>query len=273
MRNFVVGDIQGCYRALKRVLKKADFDPAADKLWAVGDLVARGPDSLSTLSFCRDLGPHFETVLGNHDLHLIAIAFGLKKPKAQDKLKPLIDSKEFSNIIDWLLTKPLAVKPAKKTLITHAGLHPKWSIKDAIALSNEVQAILQGEFAADFLKDMYGNEPDKWSSKLSTMDRHRFVVNACTRMRYLRKNMALEFDTKCHPSSAPTGLAPWFMFENPSLTDKHTLLFGHWASLLGQVPASPGCKADVRALDTGYVWGNTLSLTCLETKKTIQYHA
>lgn len=273
MKNYVIGDIQGCYRALKQILKKANFDAQHDKLWAVGDLVARGPDSLSTLSFCQDLGPQFDTVLGNHDLNLIAIAFGIRKPKAQDRLQGLLESERFHNTIDWLLTKPLALRPTKKTLITHAGLHPKWSLKDALRLSSEVQTLLKSGSASDFLKDMYGNQPDRWSSELIGTNKHRFVVNALTRMRYLKKNTALEFDTKCHPSSAPSGLLPWFNFDNQNLSNQHTLLFGHWASLLGQLPKSYECKAKVVPLDTGYVWGNSLSLYCIETGKTIRYQA
>jgi bis(5'-nucleosyl)-tetraphosphatase (symmetrical) len=273
MKNYVIGDIQGCYKALKQILKKANFDPKVDKLWAVGDLVARGPDSLSTLSFCQDLGPHFDTVLGNHDLHLIAIAHGLRKPKSQDRLQGLIDSKGFERIVDWLMTKPLALKPAKKTLITHAGLYPKWSLKQALQLSSEVQTLLQSNCAADFLNAMYGNQPEKWSAKLTGMDRHRFVVNACTRMRYLKNSNALEFDTKCHPSSAPSDLSPWFNINNPNLTPQHSLFFGHWASLLGQLPKNSGCTAQIHALDTGYVWGNSLSMHCIETGETIRYQA
>nr|WP_136252561.1 symmetrical bis(5'-nucleosyl)-tetraphosphatase [Ningiella ruwaisensis] len=273
MRNFVVGDIQGCYQALKRILKKAGFNAETDKLWAVGDLVARGPESLDTLKFCRDLGEHFETVLGNHDLHLIAIAHGVRSPKAQDKLNPLINDKSFDDIVSWLMTKPLAVKPAKKTLISHAGLYPAWSIKKAIALSDEIQLALQGKDVGAFLQSMYGNTPALWSEKLNGTDRQRFIVNAFTRMRYLKKDSALEFETKCHPSSAPSDLLPWFMFDNPKLSEKHTLFFGHWASLMGHLPKKTTCKAKVHALDSGFVWGNSLSLHCLETQKTIQYHA
>lgn len=273
MRNFVVGDVQGCYHALKGVLKKAEFNEQVDKLWSVGDLIARGPESLSTLAFCQDLGPQFETVLGNHDLHLIAIAFGIRTPKPQDRLQNLINDKRFDSMVEWLLKKPLAVKPTKKTLITHAGLYPKWSIKKALALSDEIQIVLQSNQAATFLKDMYGNTPDKWRNSLTGIERHRFVVNAFTRMRYLQPNMALEFDSKSHPSSAPADLLPWFMFDNPKVTQAHRLLFGHWASLLGQLPKKYRCAARIHALDSGYVWGNSLSLFCLETEKTIQYHA
>lgn len=273
MKNFVIGDIQGCYRALKALLKKANFDPKVDKLWAVGDLVARGPDSLSTLNFCQDLGPHFETVLGNHDLHLMAIAYGIKKPKTQDKLTPLLEDKRFDTLIDWLRTKPLAVKPAKKTLIAHAGLYPTWSIKKAIKLSEEVQDVLQSKNIESFLKHMYGSHPNKWSDKLSDMDRYRFIVNAFTRMRYLRNDMSLEFESKSHPSSAPSDLLPWFDINNSKLTHEHRLLFGHWAALLGKLPKKIANNAQIHALDTGYVWGNSLSIYCLENAKTIQYHA
>ncbi|WP_371195695.1 symmetrical bis(5'-nucleosyl)-tetraphosphatase [Glaciecola sp. SC05] len=273
MRNFVIGDIQGCYQALKQILKKAQFNEQKDKLWAVGDLIARGPDSLSTLAYCQDLGPHFETVLGNHDLHLIAIAFGIRSPKPQDKLQALLDSKQFHGTIEWLLSKPLAVKPAKKTLITHAGLYPRWSIKKALSLSDEIQSVLQSKNATAFLRDMYGNLPDQWSNSLEGKERHRFVINAFTRMRYLKATMALEFDSKSHPSSAPSDILPWFMFDNPKLTKDHRLLFGHWAALLGELPKKYACPAKVHALDSGYVWGNSLSLHCLETSKTIQHHA
>jgi bis(5'-nucleosyl)-tetraphosphatase (symmetrical) len=273
MNNFVVGDIQGCYKALKCLLKKAEFNPQIDKLWAVGDLVARGPESLSTLAFCQDLGPHFETVLGNHDLHLIAIAYGIRSPKPQDKLKSLLADKRFDSLIDWLKTKPLAVKPAKKTLITHAGLYPQWSMKRAIKESDRLQSVLQSSEAGALLQHMYGNTPNIWSKALRGAERQRFSVNAFTRMRYLQPNMALEFETKSHPSSAPSGLAPWFMFDNPKLTPNHRILFGHWAALLGQLPKKYHCAAHVHALDSGYVWGNSLSLYCLETNKTIQYHA
>ncbi|MFC4701624.1 symmetrical bis(5'-nucleosyl)-tetraphosphatase [Glaciecola siphonariae] len=273
MKNFVVGDIQGCYKALRQVLKKAKFDPSTDKLWAVGDLVARGPDSLSTLAYCQDLGPHFDTVLGNHDLHLIAIAYGLRQAKPQDKLQKLIKHKDFSKTIDWLKSKPLAAKPAPKTLVTHAGLYPAWSIKKALTLSNEISDILQSERAGTFLSHMYGNVPDIWDEQLQGNDRHRFIVNAFTRMRYLRRDLSLEFESKSHPSSAPKDIAPWFMFDNTNITEKHTLLFGHWAALLGKLPKKYPCKAQIHALDSGYVWGNSLSVFCIESRKTFQHHA
>jgi len=227
MNNFVVGDIQGCYRGLRRALKKAEFDEKRDKLWAVGDLVARGPDSLSTLSYLHDLGPHFQTVLGNHDLHLIAVAFGIRQPKSQDKLEKLLKHKRFNSLIDWLIKQPLAVKPAKRTLITHAGLYPKFSIKQALSLSAEVEQLLQSQDCNKLIK----------------------------------------------PSSTRDDLNPWFMFDNKRLKPDSTLLFGHWASLLGKLPNKYPCPATIHALDSGFVWGNCMSVYCIETKKIIRVQA
>ncbi|MFC3122201.1 symmetrical bis(5'-nucleosyl)-tetraphosphatase [Agaribacter flavus] len=273
MRNFVVGDIQGCYKGLKGLLKKANFNPSTDKLWAVGDLVARGPDSLSTLEYCRDLGDAFDSVLGNHDLHLIAVAHGIREAKPQDKLQSLLQSKHFDSLIDWLKCRPLALKPAKKTLITHAGLYPSWSIKEALKHSENVCSHLNSDDAPNFLKNMYGNKPDLWCKENTDADRKRFIVNAMTRMRYLRRDLSLEFDHKCHPRYSSKDLLPWFYFTNPKLTNKHRIIFGHWASLNGDVKLSKDHKHQLFALDTGYVWGNTLTLLCLENNQLIQYPA
>ncbi len=271
MKNYVVGDIQGCYKGLRKLLKKAGFRPKKDKLWAVGDLVARGPDSLSTLKYLFDLGPHFDTVLGNHDLHLIAIAYGLATPKAQDNLKPLIDHKHFARYIEFLLHKPLAVQPVKNTLISHAGLYPGWSIKKALKLSKEVQTELSGTNPLKFLKNMYGNQPCAWESSLNGHARNRFIVNAFTRMRYVYEDGSLDFDTKCHPTNSPNHLIPWYACKNKKLTSSHTLIFGHWASLLGEIPEKRPNDANIIALDTGFVWGNTMSLYCIESQQFFRY--
>ncbi len=154
MNNYVVGDIQGCYKGLRKLLKSAGFKPKIDKLWSVGDLIARGPQSLETLMFLKDLGPHFDTVLGNHDLHLIAMAHGISTPKPVDKLDPLIKHKSFGELIDWLCTKKLALKPAKAHLISHEGLDPMWSTKKALTLSGEVSEALMGAKQLQFLKVM-----------------------------------------------------------------------------------------------------------------------
>jgi len=273
MKNFVVGDIQGCYKGLRKLLKKAKFDPKTDKLWAVGDLIARGSESLETMQYLVDLGDSFETVLGNHDLHLVAIAHGLGKPKPQDKLDSLIKHKKFSSYIDYLLSKPLAVSPQSNLLITHAGLYPKWSIERALELSSEVQSQLQSKDPTAFLSSMYGNMPNLWHKDMEGDNRYRFIVNACTRMRFVNKDKSLEFTNKSHPQNAPAHLLPWFMLKNSKVNAEDTIIFGHWASLMGQIPNKTGIKGKAIALDTGYVWGNTLSLYCIESQKIIQQQA
>lgn len=262
MKNFVVGDIQGCYKGLRKLLVAAGFNPKKDKLWAVGDLIARGPQSLETLEFLKELGDdHFDTVLGNHDLHLIAMAHGISTPKPIDKLGPLMQHKSFSRLIDWLSTKQLALKPAKHHFISHAGLYPMWSPKKGLALASEVSQALTGSKPEKFLKQMYGNSPTIWSDELEGPARLRFIVNAFTRMRFLN-DKHLEFKTKCHPNDAPPDLTPWYLCDNPKLKKKKVLLFGHWASLMGETNLS-----NVIGLDTGFVWGKQMSLYCIESKE------
>ncbi|MBF7075083.1 symmetrical bis(5'-nucleosyl)-tetraphosphatase [Glaciecola sp. MH2013] len=267
MNNFVVGDIQGCYKGLKSLLNKARFNPQQDKLWAVGDLIARGPNSLESLKYLYDLGEHFDTVLGNHDLHLIAMAHGIGEPKPADKLTKLMNHKSFPILVDWLMKKPLAIKPSKNILISHAGLYPAWSISKGLALSEDIQATLQSDNALSFLKEMYGNTPDTWSDDLKLKMRRRFVVNAFTRMRYLN-GMALEFKTKCAPSLAPQELKPWFDVHNKKLKENKTLIFGHWASLMGKTN-----KSNIIGLDTGFVWGKEMSLYHIESQQIIRHSA
>lgn len=273
MKNYVVGDIQGCYKGLKSLLKSAKFRPGEDKLWAVGDLIARGPDSLSTMEFVKDMGPHFDTVLGNHDLHLIAAAHGVSKVKPQDKLSALMKSKKFDTYVDFLLEKPLAIRTNKNTLISHAGLYPGWSMKRAVKMSKKIQKQLQGKNPTAFFERMYGNYPNIWSKDLSSEGKEKFAVNALTRMRYIDSSLALEFTTKTHPRNAPAHISPWFDVHNPKTTEDDTIIFGHWASLLGQIPKKIASPAKVIALDTGYVWGNKMTLYCLETQETISVSA
>lgn len=273
MKHYVIGDIQGCYKGLRKSLKLCGFRPNKDKLWAVGDLVARGPDSLSTLEYLYDLGPHFDTVLGNHDLHLIATAYGISKVKSQDRLGDLIKHKHFDRYIDFLLQKPLAAKPVKNVLISHAGLYPLWSFKKAVKLSAEVEAKLQGQQVEKFLKSMYGNLPNIWTKDLSGSARTRFIVNAFTRMRFVYNDGSLDFATKSHPKNASPNLLPWYMFPNQKLKPSQTLLFGHWASLLGDIPNALPNPSRVIPLDTGFVWGNKMRLYCIETEELFHYEA
>lgn len=260
MANYVVGDIQGCYSGLRQLLDKIKFDPSHDKLWAVGDLVARGPDSLDTLTFLHSLGDAFETVLGNHDLHFLAILGHIKEAKKSDFLGPLLRSDNAMELATWLRTKPLAVRINKHTLLSHAGLYPQWSFKKAVKLSEEVSEVLRGPNYTMLLASMYGSEPTSWNGELEGMSRLRFIINAFTRMRYLKNQRVLEFETKSAPNKYNTSLQPWFSINNVKLKKSQRVIFGHWATLLGKTHSD-----QFIGLDTGYVWGNTLTAYCLET--------
>jgi len=252
---YVIGDIQGCYDGLRRILDKAKFDPSKDTLYAVGDLVARGEDSLSTLRFLKSLGNSFSSVLGNHDLHFLATLNDIHKAKKSDNLDPLLNASDVKELETWLRQFPLAAKLDKHTLIVHAGLYPSWSMKKALSLSNEVSDALKGPEYVNLLKAMYGNKPVKWSKELSQEEQRRFTVNACTRMRFVTESRELNFDNKSHPDSATDDIKPWFKLQNPKLKAKQKVIFGHWAALSGETQ-SP----QFVGLDTGYVWGQTLTL-------------
>ena len=269
---YVIGDIQGCYDGLRRVLDKVEFDETNDKLFAVGDLVARGEDSLSTLRFLKSLGSQFSSVLGNHDLHLLAVVNGIRKAKKSDKLEPLLNAADLTELVDWLRQFPLAAKLDEQSIMVHAGLYPQWSIDDCVSLSDEVSNILKSDDYATFLSKMYGNTPDKWSDKLEDDERLRFIVNACTRMRFVHTDGTLDFDNKSHPSTvsntANSTLKPWFEIENTKFTTSQRVIFGHWAALSGHTNNS-----QFVGLDTGYVWGQSMTLLNLDTSTLISVTA
>lgn len=265
MANYIVGDIQGCYSGLRQLLDKANFNPRKDKLWAAGDLIARGNESLETLLFLKSLGSSFETVLGNHDLHFLAIYSGFKEAKRSDKLDALLEYKKVDKLVNWIRTKPLAIRLDKHTLLSHAGLYPHWSVKQALKLSDEVAKVLVSETWQSFVSNMYGSLPNSWNDDLQGYDRLRFITNAFTRMRYIKSDHMLEFATKAAPDMGHKDIQPWFKVDNPKLKSKKRILFGHWATLMGQTQSE-----QFIGLDTGYVWGNTMTLYCLETQKRIQ---
>lgn len=264
MSNYVVGDIQGCYSGLIKLLGKADFNPKKDKLWAVGDLIARGPESLKTLSYLHNLGDSFDCVLGNHDLHFLAIHAGLKLAKKNDDLTALLESKKVDKFVQWLRTKPLAKRINKHTLICHAGLYAQWSFSQAELLSEEVSAELSASNYKQLLVNMYGAEPKSWDPSLQGYDRLRFIINAFTRMRFITAQNELEFETKSSPTLASKNLRPWFTIENTNIKKKQLVLFGHWATLMGKTHSS-----QFIGLDTGYVWGHKMTMYCVEQGKLI----
>jgi bis(5'-nucleosyl)-tetraphosphatase (symmetrical) len=255
MATYIVGDIQGCLSGLLRLLKEVNFSPANDRLIAVGDLVGRGPEALETLTYLMSLKDSFDTVLGNHDLHLLAIYCGVRVAKPNDKFDSLLAAANLDTFIHWLRQKPLALLVNQDTLITHAGLYPKWSIKKALACASQVSEQLSGHNWSQFLSIMYGDQPDLWTKALTDQDKMRFTVNALTRMRFVDRQCRLEFGYKGAPKDTVSDLLPWFKVNNDNLKPRQRIIFGHWASLNGKTydPRFIG-------LDTGYIWGQNMSL-------------
>lgn len=257
MAVYAVGDLQGCLDPLLRLLDRLAFDPAQDRLWLVGDLVNRGPQSLEALRLVKSLGPAAITVLGNHDLHLLAVALAGKKSKGKDTLEPILRAPDRDELIDWLRRQPLLHHaPGLKAVLVHAGIPPSWDLATAAACAREVEAVLAGDAVREFLSEMYGNQPDRWSPELKGLARLRYTVNALTRMRYLTHDGRLEFDHKGAPEQAPEGFLPWYVAPRPPLSA--TVVFGHW-STLGKVHV-PGAIG----LDTGCLWGGRLTAVRLD---------
>lgn len=254
MALYAIGDVQGCLAALEALLAHIAFDPARDRLWLAGDLVARGPDSLGVLRRVKALGPAAQTVLGNHDLHLLAAHYGVVQPKPQDRTQAVLEAPDRQVLMDWLRQQPLLlVDSAQACLLSHAGIPPQWSLPQAQACAAELQAVLQGPAVADFLAAMYGNEPAAWQDSLHGLPRLRYITNAFTRMRLLHADGRLDFQHKEDLAATPPGLTPWYAWPNPALAG-YRLLFGHWAALAGHT----GQPRHI-ALDTGCVWGGCLS--------------
>jgi bis(5'-nucleosyl)-tetraphosphatase (symmetrical) len=254
MSLYVVGDIQGCYRELMQLLDKVGFSFSNDQLWCVGDIVARGPDSLEALRFFADApNDSVRSVLGNHDLNLIGVLLGQRKVNPKDKLDAIVASNRKLDWIDWLRHQPLYHFNWEHDLfISHAGLYPWWTDVEACTHASEVEQILKSEDFSAFIEAMFGNQPQKWDSSLSGFDRYRFIVNAFTRMRYCSTNGELDFSVKTHPSDVnDSDLRPWFDF----FQGKHRVAFGHWAALMGETSHSKAI-----GLDTGCVWGNHMTL-------------
>lgn len=265
MAVYAIGDLQGCYDPFRRLLDKIDFDPAVDRLWLTGDLVNRGPRSRKTLRFVRSLGESVTTVLGNHDLHLIALAHDVGvNTNRFDSMWKILAADDCDELIDWLRCRPLAhYDPALDTLLVHAGLPPQWTCKKALKRAAEVEAVLRGPDFHEFLEEMYGNKPDRWSGKLSGSDRLRFIINCLTRVRMITADGQLDFTHSGPPETAKKGLIPWF--EAPGARWAGTrIVFGHWSAL--------GLAIDeaVVSVDTGCVWGRLLTAVRLDGRPAIR---
>jgi len=239
MSTYVVGDIQGCYKPLKKLLKKVQFSPATDTLWCVGDLINRGPRSLDTLRYLRDLDSAVEIVLGNHDLHFIAINEGCAPPRTRDTLHKLLEAPDCQLLSDWLRSKPLAHydsidtnRGIKNFLMVHAGVAPMWTLQDTLNYAAEVEYALQDENYPDFLRHMYGDEPTRWSNHLQGLDRLRVITNYLTRIRFCDPIGNMRLAIKEGLAAAPAGFKPWYYYER--ITPAATILFGHCAAIEGR---------------------------------------
>jgi bis(5'-nucleosyl)-tetraphosphatase (symmetrical) len=262
MATYAIGDVQGCYDALRRLLDAIRFDPAADVLWFVGDLVNRGPQSLDTLRFVRGLGERAVTVLGNHDLSLLVIAAGHSKPHRGDTIDEILAAPDREELLHWLRHRKM-MHAGDGYAMVHAGLLPQWTIEQALALAAEVEAALQGPACSTLLRHMYGNTPDRWDDALAGFDRLRVIVNAMTRLRLCDAQGRMDFSHKTGLDSAPRGFVPWF--EVPDRASAGTpIVFGHWAAL-GLV-----VRPDVAAIDTGCVWGRELTALRLRDHRLFQ---
>ncbi len=247
----LVGDIQGCNEALGRLLDTAGFSPSRDRLVVLGDLVNRGPQSLAVLQRLQGLGDAATCLLGNHDLHLLAAAFGVRKPHRDDTLDEILDSPQRDAHIEWLRHRPMAWQAAG-WLCVHAGVPPQWTAAQTLACAQEIEGLLQGPDLPAFLNEMYGNEPANWDSARTAAQRRRFIVNALTRMRFCNAAGDLDLQTKEGAGSAPPGYMPWFDVPGRG-TAGVPMAFGHW-STLGLV-----VRDELLALDTGCVWGGQLT--------------
>jgi bis(5'-nucleosyl)-tetraphosphatase (symmetrical) len=261
MARYAIGDIQGCCDELRALLARLNFSADRDELWFVGDLVNRGPQSLDTLRFVRALGANATVVLGNHDLHLLAIAYGTKrKPKEGDTLDDVLQAPDREQLLEWLLGRPLAVYDEPRgDFLVHGGLVPDWTPRQAANLAREVEAVLRDDSRTLF-DSMYGNKPDKWDEKLRGMDRLRFVINAFTRMRYVTSDGRIDLKQKDAPGEQDEGFVPWFDAPGRASRDVRVVC-GHWSTL--------GLKRrkDLLALDTGCVWGGKLTAVNLDTEE------
>ncbi len=253
MALYLIGDVQGCDSALRRLLEEIAFSPSRDQLVLLGDLVNRGPESLAALRRLRALEGAAQCLLGNHDLHLLAVSQGVRKPHRLDTVNDILAAPDRDALLDWLRHRPLALRE-HGVLMVHAGVLPQWSAQQVLALAGEVQAVLRAPDWADFMHQMYGNTPDAWNDALTDAGRWRVIVNALTRLRLCTADGRMEFDTKDSQGAdgAPAGYMPWFDVPDRA-TAGDVVAFGHW-STLGWLD-----RPDVISLDTGCVWGGCLS--------------
>jgi bis(5'-nucleosyl)-tetraphosphatase (symmetrical) len=262
MTIFAIGDVQGCYQRLHVLLERIRASCDDPEVVFAGDLVNRGPESLATLRELRAFGNPVNMVLGNHDLHLLAVSHNVRKPGRNDTLQPILDAPDRVELLDWLRRRPLALFQ-EGHLIVHAGVLPQWTVEQTLDLAHEVESVLRGPDWGDFLQVMYGNLPAKWDDNLRGVGRLRCIVNALTRVRYCKPDGTMVLDTPEDAKEAPEGLLPWFDLPDRK-TENVPIVFGHW-SLLGLI-----MKPNLIGIDTGCIWGGKLTAVRLADRAVFQ---
>ena len=266
MATYAIGDIQGCAGELQRLVDRIDFDPDRDRLWFTGDLVNRGPDSLAAIEFIRGLGEAATVVLGNHDLHLLACAFNEDtEPGTKDTFQDVLAARQRDEILHWLRRQALAYHDRDlATTMIHAGVPPQWTIANTLQFAAEVETVLGGNDFREFLRRMYGNKPKRWRAELADWDRLRLITNYLTRLRYCDSEGKIDFKHKGPVGSQSPDLHPWYELY-PRLPPGQSIVFGHWSAL--HLSSADMARLQIYALDTGAVWGGTLTALRLEDKQ------
>lgn len=262
MANYAIGDLQGCFKPLQQLLTTIRFEPTRDRLWLTGDLVNRGPESLKVLRFLKKLPLQPYIVLGNHDLHFLAVAYQALPPHPKDTFQDILAAEDKEELCDWLRHQPMLQHDTQLGFtMTHAGIFPLWSLEQAKQYAKEIEQLLQGEQYQRFLTNQYGDSPNFWREDLAGWERYRFIVNSFTRMRLCTIDGRLELITKTGLAKVPEGLLPWFEFPDRRAGEDN-LLFGHWAALNGKVQ-----QPHIFPLDTGCIWGGCLTAMRLEDQQ------
>lgn len=261
MATYAIGDVQGCYDDLVRLLDTINFDSSNDQLWFCGDIINRGPKSLETIRFIKSLNDSAITVLGNHDLHFLAVALVSNKPSKYDTFADILNADDRLELIEWLrFQKLFHHDPELNISIVHAGIPIQWTIEDAKKFSMEMEGVLQSVKSADFFQHMYGNYPPEWNDALTDWDRYRFITNVFTRMRFCDAEGRPDFKFKGDIGTQPEHLTPWFMHKD-RLTKNDEIIFGHWSTL------SNVKQKNIYAIDTGCLWSQSLTALRIDTKE------
>lgn len=262
MATYAIGDIQGCFTALQQLLRTVGFDAAHDRVWLVGDLVNRGAESLAALRWAREMGDRLVMVLGNHDLHLLAVAEGYVQPRRNDTLAEILAAPDRAVLLDWLRRRPLLHVEGKWAMV-HAGLLPQWNIAQAQRLAVEVETVLRADDYREFLAQMYGNTPTRWQDDLHGVNRLRLITNVMSRLRFCSPEGEIEFAHKGPPEDRPAGFFPWYAAPARASAEA-TVIFGHWSAL--------GYRSEQNtiALDSGCLWSGRLTALRLEDRQVFQ---